>query len=168
MMDMEELDPAAPAGGHVVLCGPNELGYRTLEELVRLGEHVVVVVRSPAEELARGARELGATLVRGSYRDQAVLHGQRLQHFVGVDAKRLRLVRRCVGLPMGEQLEGAACCSRCSVTTDIAATTRPRDLAATGWSPSRRPTRLFRHRARHQPCCRGLSWWRRAEASGGA
>jgi Trk K+ transport system NAD-binding subunit len=34
---------------------------------------VVVVVRSPAEELARGARELGATLVRGSYRDQAVL-----------------------------------------------------------------------------------------------
>jgi Trk K+ transport system NAD-binding subunit len=57
----------------VVLCGLNELGYRTLEELVRLGEHVVVVVRSPAEELARGARELGATLVRGSYRDQAVL-----------------------------------------------------------------------------------------------
>jgi Trk K+ transport system NAD-binding subunit len=63
----------APAGGHVVLCGLNELGYRTLEELVRLGEHVVVVVRSPAEELARGARELGATLVRGNYRDQAVL-----------------------------------------------------------------------------------------------
>jgi Trk K+ transport system NAD-binding subunit len=67
-------DEGAPAaGGHVVLCGLNELGYRTLEELVRLGEHVVVVVRSPAEELARGARELGATLVRGSYRDQAVL-----------------------------------------------------------------------------------------------
>ena len=64
---------AFAAGGHVVLCGLNELGYRTLEELVRLGEHVVVVVRSPAEELARGARELGATLVRGSYRDQAVL-----------------------------------------------------------------------------------------------
>jgi Trk K+ transport system NAD-binding subunit len=71
-MAMEE-PAAAPAGGHVVLCGLNELGYRTLEELVRLGEHVVVVVRSPAEELARGARELGATLVRGSYRDQAVL-----------------------------------------------------------------------------------------------
>jgi hypothetical protein len=62
MMDMEELDPAAPAGGHVALCGPNELGYRTLEEVVRLGEHVVVVVRSPAEELAPGARELGASL----------------------------------------------------------------------------------------------------------
>jgi TrkA-N domain len=63
----------ARAGGHVVLCGLNELGYRTLEELVRLGEDVVVIVRSPAEELARGARELGATLVPGSYRDQAVL-----------------------------------------------------------------------------------------------
>jgi hypothetical protein len=75
-MDMEE-SAAAPAGGHVVLCGLNELGYRTLEELVRLGEHVVVVVRSPAEEVARGARELGATLVR-SYRDQAVLRAARV------------------------------------------------------------------------------------------
>jgi hypothetical protein len=63
----------SPAGGHVVLCGLNELGYRTLEELVRLGEDVVVVVRSPAEELARGAKELGAALVPGNYRDQAVL-----------------------------------------------------------------------------------------------
>jgi Trk K+ transport system NAD-binding subunit len=63
----------APAAGHVVLCGLNELGYRTLEELARLGVDVVVVVGSAAEELARGARELGATLVPGSYRDQAVL-----------------------------------------------------------------------------------------------
>jgi Trk K+ transport system NAD-binding subunit len=68
-----EAPPPAAAGGHVVLCGLNELGYRTLEELVRLGEQVVVVVRSPAEELARGARDLGATLVPGNYRDQAVL-----------------------------------------------------------------------------------------------
>jgi Trk K+ transport system NAD-binding subunit len=72
MMDMEAPAPAA-AGGQVVLCGLNELGYRTLEELVRLGEDVVVIVRSPAEELAHGARELGATLVPGNYRDQAVL-----------------------------------------------------------------------------------------------
>jgi Trk K+ transport system NAD-binding subunit len=62
-----------PAAGHVVLCGLNELGFRTLEELVRLGVDVVVVVRSEAEELAQGARELGATLVAGNYRDQAVL-----------------------------------------------------------------------------------------------
>jgi Trk K+ transport system NAD-binding subunit len=62
-----------PAGGHVVLCGLNELGYRTLEELVRLGEEVVVVARAPDPGLARGARELGATLLEGSYRDQGVL-----------------------------------------------------------------------------------------------
>jgi Trk K+ transport system NAD-binding subunit len=62
-----------PAAGHVVLCGLNELGFRTLEELVRLGVDVVVVVRSEAEDLAQGARELGATLVAGNYRDQAVL-----------------------------------------------------------------------------------------------
>jgi Trk K+ transport system NAD-binding subunit len=62
-----------PAAGHVVLCGLNELGFRTLEELARLGVEVVVVVRSEAEELAQGARELGATLVAGNYRDQAVL-----------------------------------------------------------------------------------------------
>jgi NAD(P)-dependent dehydrogenase (short-subunit alcohol dehydrogenase family) len=60
-----------------VLCGLNELGYRTLEELLRLGVEVVVVVRSAAEELARAARELGATLVPGSYRDQAVLARRR-------------------------------------------------------------------------------------------
>jgi Trk K+ transport system NAD-binding subunit len=72
MMAMEAPAPAA-TGGHVVLCGLNELGYRTLEELVRLGQDVVVIVPSTAEELARGARDLGATLVPGSYRDQAVL-----------------------------------------------------------------------------------------------
>jgi Trk K+ transport system NAD-binding subunit len=72
MMGMEEPAPTA-AGGHVVLCGLNELGYRTLEELVRLGEDVVVIVRSLAEDLASGARELGARLVAGNYRDQAVL-----------------------------------------------------------------------------------------------
>jgi Trk K+ transport system NAD-binding subunit len=65
--------PAPAAGGHVVLCGLNELGYRTLEELIRLGEDVVVVVHLAAEELVRGARELGATLVSGNYRDQAAL-----------------------------------------------------------------------------------------------
>ncbi|HEV2824403.1 MAG TPA: NAD-binding protein, partial [Actinomycetota bacterium] len=73
-----EAPPPAAAGGHVVLCGLNELGYRTLEELVRLGEHVVVIVRSPDEELAGGARDLGATLVPGNYRDQVVLAAARV------------------------------------------------------------------------------------------
>ena len=64
---------AVPSRGHVVLCGLNELGYRTLEELVRLGEEVVVVARSPSGELAHGAEELGVRMLTGSYRDPAVL-----------------------------------------------------------------------------------------------
>ena len=77
---------ATQAGGHVVLCGLNELGFRTLEELVRLGEDVVVVVGSAGGELSRGARELGAALVQGSYRDQAVLRA------AGVPAARALVI----------------------------------------------------------------------------
>src|SRR6266508_1083505 len=68
-------EPATPrtGGGHVVLCGLNELGYRTLEELARMGAEVVVVVRAAAADLAAGAPALGATLVQGSYRDESVL-----------------------------------------------------------------------------------------------
>jgi hypothetical protein len=80
----------------------------------------------------------------------------------------LRLVRRCVGLPMGEHLEGAALLLEVLGHDRHRSHRRPRDLAATGWSPSRRSRGWFRHPTRHQPCCRGLSWWRRAEASGGA
>ena len=69
---MDEERPAA-AGGHVVLCGLNELGYRTLEELFRMGEEIVVVARAPTKELADRARGLGATLIEGSYRDESVL-----------------------------------------------------------------------------------------------
>jgi Trk K+ transport system NAD-binding subunit len=61
------------AGEHVVLCGLGELGLRTLEELRRLGEEVVVVARAPAPEEAGHARELGATVVEGSHRHEAVL-----------------------------------------------------------------------------------------------
>ncbi len=59
--------------GHIVVCGLDELGLRTLEELRRLGEVVVVIARAPGEEFAYHARELGATLVDGSYRDESVL-----------------------------------------------------------------------------------------------
>ena len=70
---MQEPATTATLGGHVVLCGLNELGYRTLEELTRLGEQVVAVARAPEEELAGGATALGAILVDGSYRDESVL-----------------------------------------------------------------------------------------------
>src|SRR5829696_572916 len=59
--------------GHVVLCGLNELGRRTLEELRRMNERVVVVARAPAAELAAAAEALGATVVDGNYRDESVL-----------------------------------------------------------------------------------------------
>ncbi len=55
------------------MCGLDELGLRTLEELRRLGEEVVVIARAPGEEFAYHARELGATIVDGSYRDESVL-----------------------------------------------------------------------------------------------
>jgi Trk K+ transport system NAD-binding subunit len=59
--------------GHIILCGLDELGVRTLEELHRLGERVVVVARRPAEEFAALARALGVPLLEGSYHDEAVL-----------------------------------------------------------------------------------------------
>ena len=61
------------AGEHVVLCGLGELGLRTLQELRRLGEEVVVVARAPVPEDAEQARRLGATLVEGAHRQEAVL-----------------------------------------------------------------------------------------------
>jgi hypothetical protein len=58
---------------HVVLCGLGELGLRTLEELRRLDDEVVVVARAPAPENADRARELGATVLEGAHRHEAVL-----------------------------------------------------------------------------------------------
>lgn len=62
-----------PESGHVILCGLNELGYQTLEELRRLGEEVVVVAHTPREEFAAGATALGVTLLEGSHRQERVL-----------------------------------------------------------------------------------------------
>ena len=59
--------------GHVVLCGLGPLGLRTLEELRRLGEEVVVVARAAEEAFAAEARALGATLLQGNPRDESAL-----------------------------------------------------------------------------------------------
>ncbi|MEO6457169.1 MAG: NAD(P)-binding protein [Chloroflexia bacterium] len=61
------------SAGQVVLCGLEGLGLRTLEELRRLGEEVVVVAASPSEEFAGRAQDLGATLIQGSYTQVSVL-----------------------------------------------------------------------------------------------
>lgn len=65
----------APAqwSGHVVLCGLDRLGFRTLEELRRLGEDVVVIAREPGSDFAPQARALGAALVDGCHQDEATL-----------------------------------------------------------------------------------------------
>jgi Trk K+ transport system NAD-binding subunit len=59
--------------GHIVLCGDGRLGLRTLEELHRLGEDIVVVASEPASTFAFHAQELGATIVGGDYREEAAL-----------------------------------------------------------------------------------------------
>ncbi|MDQ5825737.1 MAG: NAD-binding protein [Chloroflexota bacterium] len=59
--------------GHIVLCGLDGLGLRTLEELHRLGEDVVVVAGAPSKNFAHRARELGATIITGSQWEEQVL-----------------------------------------------------------------------------------------------
>ena len=70
--------PQRSIGGHIVLCGLDELGLRTLEEFRRLGEEVVVIAASPTERFVSSARSLGATVVVGSYRDEEVLRAARV------------------------------------------------------------------------------------------
>lgn len=53
---------------HVVLCGLGTVGFRVLEELVRLGEQVFCIERNPACEFLERARELGANVVVGDAR----------------------------------------------------------------------------------------------------
>ncbi|MGA7731473.1 MAG: NAD-binding protein [Chloroflexia bacterium] len=59
--------------GHIVLCGLGGLGLRTLEELHRLGEDIVVVAEEPRAASARNARDMGVNLVPGDYREEDVL-----------------------------------------------------------------------------------------------
>jgi Trk K+ transport system NAD-binding subunit len=57
---------------HIVLCGLDGLGLRTLEELRRLGEEVVVI-SAPGERFLPRAKAQGVTVVEGNYRDEHVL-----------------------------------------------------------------------------------------------
>lgn len=59
--------------GHVVLCGFDGLGQRTLDELVKLGEEVTVVADNAAESAIELARSMGAAYLKGNYRDESVL-----------------------------------------------------------------------------------------------
>jgi Trk K+ transport system NAD-binding subunit len=59
--------------GHVILCGLDGLGLRTLEELHRLGEDVVVVAGAPSETFRQRAQDLGATIITGNQWEEPVL-----------------------------------------------------------------------------------------------
>jgi Trk K+ transport system NAD-binding subunit len=54
-----------PEGGHVVVCGLGNVGYRVVEELLRDKERVVAVERSQANPFIATARRRGAAVILG-------------------------------------------------------------------------------------------------------
>ncbi|MEA2622540.1 MAG: hypothetical protein QOH61_1450 [Chloroflexota bacterium] len=70
-----------PSGGHIVLCGLESLGVRTLEELDRLGERVVIVARNVDpryRDVAQGFAALHR-IVEGDPRDADCLREAEVQ-----------------------------------------------------------------------------------------
>lgn len=61
------------------MCGLDGLGFRTFEELRKLGEEVVVVVADLREGFAPRAKTQGATIIEGNYRDEATLRAARIE-----------------------------------------------------------------------------------------
>jgi Trk K+ transport system NAD-binding subunit len=59
---------------HIVLCGLDGVGFRTLEELRGLGEDVVVIALRPPDDLFRvEVQDWGVPIIEGSYRSEVVL-----------------------------------------------------------------------------------------------
>jgi Trk K+ transport system NAD-binding subunit len=54
-----------PEGGHIIVCGLGNVGYRVVEELQREGERVVVIERSRDSSFIPTARRLGAAVIVG-------------------------------------------------------------------------------------------------------
>jgi Trk K+ transport system NAD-binding subunit len=54
-----------PDGGHVLVCGLGTIGFRVVEELVRLDEPVVVIERNADNRFMVTARRLGAAVIVG-------------------------------------------------------------------------------------------------------
>jgi Trk K+ transport system NAD-binding subunit len=54
-----------PEGGHVVVCGLTPVGYRVVEELIGLGEPVVVIEIDPANRFVATVRRLKAAVIVG-------------------------------------------------------------------------------------------------------
>ncbi len=62
-----------PDAGHVVVCGLGNVGFRCVEELVRLGRPVVAVERDPAAPFAATVRRMGVPVLAGDGAVPAVL-----------------------------------------------------------------------------------------------
>jgi Trk K+ transport system NAD-binding subunit len=54
-----------PDGGHVIVCGLGATGYRTVEELIRSEQQVVVIEHDAANRFVRRCRKLGAAVLIG-------------------------------------------------------------------------------------------------------
>lgn len=66
-----------PDGGHIIVCGLSTVGFRVVEELVRLGESVVVVELDQGNRFVTTSRRLGAAVMIG---DASVLEVLRQAH----------------------------------------------------------------------------------------
>ncbi len=54
-----------PEGGHVVVCGLGNVGYRCVQELIRLGVKVVAIERAGDAAFVPTVRRMGAAVVQG-------------------------------------------------------------------------------------------------------
>ena len=75
---------ARASRGHIILCGVGNVGFRTLEELVRLGEQVIAVEQDANAPFLDRARALGATVYIGDARDEHVLRKLNVAHAAAV------------------------------------------------------------------------------------
>jgi Trk K+ transport system NAD-binding subunit len=62
-----------PDGGHIIVCGLGNIGYRVVEELLSYGERVVVIERSSDARFVTTARRLGVAVVVGDATVREVL-----------------------------------------------------------------------------------------------
>jgi Trk K+ transport system NAD-binding subunit len=59
------LEARMPESGHVVVCGLSTVGFRVIEELIRLGHRVVVIEQNLNCRFISTAKRLGATVLIG-------------------------------------------------------------------------------------------------------
>jgi Trk K+ transport system NAD-binding subunit len=66
--------------GHVVLCGLGKVGLRVLQQLLRLGEDVVVLEKNPDNPNIAFARRHGVPVLVGTGREEGILNDLNVAH----------------------------------------------------------------------------------------